>query len=130
MKFFIKLYSLVIIQAFLFISSLSEVVAQVDLPNSPTDPVMGPSLFSDPSRLPTTIISVFLPPILTVLGFTTVLYIILAGNKFIRSSGDPKAAEEARGRLTFAIVGFVIIILALLLTQLVDRFILGETGAV
>lgn len=69
-------------------------------------------------------------PILTIISFLAALYIVLAGFKFVRSGGDPKAVEEARSRLVFAIVGFVVLILAVAITQIVDKVILGGTGVI
>ncbi len=99
-------------------------LAVVDLPNSPTDK------FGTGPQLPAKVISAFLLPILTIIGFLAALYIVLAGFKFVRSGGDPKAVEEARNRLLFAIVGFVILILAVAITQIIDKVILGGTGVI
>ena len=96
----------------------------VDLPDSPT------IKFGTGADLPTQIINAFLMPILTVLSFLAALYIVLAGFKFVRSGGDPKAVEDAKNRLVFAIVGFVVLILAVAITQIIDKVILGGTGVI
>jgi hypothetical protein len=83
---------------------------------------------SNPKILPSVLINTLLTPVLSIIGFFAVFYIVLAGWKFVRSNGDPKGAEEAKARLTFAIVGLVIVILAIALAQLVDKLILGTTG--
>ena len=45
-------------------------------------------------------------------GIAAVIIIMLAGFKFINSSGDPKQAEGARNQLMFGILGLVIILLS------------------
>lgn len=75
------------------------------------------------------IISAFLPAILGIAGFVTVIIIIISGIQFVTSGGNPEAAAAARGRLTFAIIGFVIIVLAFAILQIVDQIFLGTTVA-
>ncbi len=57
-------------------------------------------------------------------AITTVFFIIFAGIKFLNSGGDPKQVEGARKTLTFAIIGFVLI----LLSFTIIRFIAAFTG--
>ena len=71
------------------------------------------------------VISAFLGPILVIAGFVTVIIIIISGIQFVTSGGNPEAAAAARGRLTFAIIGFVIIVLAFAILQIVDKLFLG-----
>jgi len=106
------------------LSFVTSALAAYALPANPATAITA----LNPQMLPSTIINIILTPILSIVGFFAVFYIVLAGWKFVRSGGDPKGAEEAKGRLTFAIVGLVIVILAIALTQLVDKLILGGTG--
>jgi len=76
------------------------------------------------------IISAFLPALLGIAGFVTVIIIIISGIQFVTSGGNPEAAAAARGRLTFAIIGFVIIVLAFAILQIVDKLFLGNSGIV
>lgn len=76
------------------------------------------------------LVTTILPVILTIAGFVTVIVIIISGIQFVTSGGNPEAAAAARGRLTFAIIGFVIIILAFAILQIVDRLFLGGSGIV
>lgn len=76
------------------------------------------------------IISAFLGPILIIAGFVTVIIIIVSGIQFVTSGGNPEAVAAARGRLTFAIIGFVIIVLAYAILQIVDKIFLGTSGVV
>ena len=80
--------------------------------------------------LPAQIVSALLNVILPLAGFITVAVIIISGIQFVTSGGNPEAAAAARGRLTFAIVGFIIIILAFAITQIIDKVFLGGSGAV
>src|SRR3989344_191390 len=66
------------------------------------------------------IITAFLPAILAIAGFITVIIIVISGIQFIMSSGNPEAAAAARGRLIFAIVGFAVIALAFAILQIVN----------
>ena len=74
------------------------------------------------------LLTAILPIILGIAGFLTVIFIVISGIQFMTSSGNPEAAAAARSRLIFAIVGFVLIILAFAITQIVDRIFLGTSG--
>lgn len=71
------------------------------------------------------IITEVLPIVFSILGFLTVIFIVISGIQFITSTGDPKAVAGARARLIYAIVGFAIIILAYLISQYVNKVFLG-----
>jgi len=90
----------------------------IDLPESTTKKFTETGLVGQ-------IISSFLPIILGIAGFVTVIIIVISGIQFVTSGGNPEAAAAARGRLTFAIIGFVIIILAFAILQIVNRIFLG-----
>lgn len=81
-----------------------------------------------PETLVSNLVTAILPIVLGIAGFLTVIFIVISGIQFVTSSGNPEAAAAARSRLTFAIVGFVIIILAFAITQIVDRIFLGTSG--
>ena len=76
-------------------------------------------------KLPARIISDFLPSILTIAGFITMIVIFISGIQFILSSGNPEAAATARGRLIFALVGFALIVLSYAILQIVNLLFLG-----
>ena len=77
---------------------------------------------------PAGLISAFLPAILGIAGFLTVIFIVISGIQFILSSGNPEAAAGARNRLIFALVGFALIVLAFAILAIVNRLFLGPTG--
>lgn len=74
------------------------------------------------------LISDILPIVFTVAGFITVIFIIISGIQFITSSGNPEAANAAKGRLIYALIGFAVIILAFAALQIISAIFLGDTG--
>lgn len=84
--------------------------------------------FTHPRTFIGDLISVILPIILSFVGFITVIVIVISGIQFMLSGGNPEAAGAARGRLTFAIIGFIIVILAFAITRIVDIIFLGGSG--
>lgn len=89
------------------------------------DTVSGPNFYEGCGNAPSEIINKFLPPIFSILGFITVIMIVISAIQFISSSGNPESAAAARGRLTYAIVGFVIIVLSYVILQIVNNLFLG-----
>lgn len=65
------------------------------------------------------IVNAFVTPILTIAGIALFLFIMIAGFKYMASGDDPKAKDGAKGQLTSAIVGFVIIFGAYWIVQIV-----------
>ncbi len=55
-------------------------------------------------------------------AITTVFFVIFSGIKFLNSGGDPKQVEGARKTLTFAIIGFVIILLSFTIIKAIAAF--------
>lgn len=99
----------------------SQILTQnIKLPDSPT------TKFTE-KGLPAQIVSTLLGVVLPIAGFITVIVIIISGIQFVTSGGNPEAAAAARGRLTYAIIGFVIIILAFAILQIVDKIFLGAS---
>lgn len=52
-------------------------------------------------------------------GVVALIFIILAGAKLVTSSGDQKKVDSARKTLTWAIIGLVIILLAIFIVNLI-----------
>lgn len=63
--------------------------------------------------------------ILGLAGIVLFLMLIIGGFRYISSGGDPKSAGAARGTLTFAIIGLVVIAGAFLILRFIEDF----TGA-
>ena len=58
---------------------------------------------------PAAIVNQAIPIIFFFAGFILLVMLIIAGYQYITSRGDPKALSQASGRLTFAIVGFLVV---------------------
>lgn len=57
----------------------------------------------------------------------TFLFLFLWGGiQWITSGGEAKAIEKARGRIIFALVGFLIILLSYVIMDLIWRIIFGQ----
>ncbi len=63
-------------------------------------------------------ISALLPYIYGFAGIALFLLLIKGGFSMLTSAGDPKKTESAKGELTAAIVGFLIVITAFWITQI------------
>lgn len=55
-------------------------------------------------------------------AFFLVIYIVWAGIQWISSGGDKQKIATARGRLTWAIIGFIVIMIALFIVSAVGYF--------
>jgi hypothetical protein len=55
-------------------------------------------------------------------GVALFLMIVVAGFSFLFSGGDPKKLEQARGTLTGAVIGLVVIVVAYLILRLIGVF--------
>ncbi len=90
------------------------------------NPIKSPTLskFSD-TGLVGTLVSTIIPVALGIGGMLTVIFIIISGIQFVTSGGDPKGAAAAKDRLVYAIIGFIILILAYAILQIIDKLFLG-----
>lgn len=73
------------------------------------------------------IISELLPYLFVLAGLALLVYLIYGGFQLMTSGGDPKAMESAKGKITNAIVGFIIIFVAYWLMQIL-QIIFGFPG--
>ena len=60
-------------------------------------------------------------------GIIVLIYLIIAGIKYVTSSGDPGKTEEAQKQIISAIIGLAIVVLAYALVRLVTS-LLGVGG--
>lgn len=60
----------------------------------------------------------------------SVIYIILAGIRFMMSEGDPKGIKEARDRLTYAVIGLIVALVAYTIRRIVLNALGGTTPVV
>ena len=73
------------------------------------------------------IVNFLIPRIFVVAGLLLLLYLIYGGFHFIISMGDPKGMQEARGKVTNALIGFIIVFLAYWIVLIIGK-ILGIEG--
>jgi hypothetical protein len=62
--------------------------------------------------------------ILGILGAATILAIIVGGLRYVMSGGNEQQIEGAKKTLLYAIIGFVVVILAYTIVTFIDRVIL------
>ena len=55
-------------------------------------------------------------------GLAVFIMLLTGGLKYLTSGGDPKAQEQAKGTLTFAVLGLVLIIAAYLILNFLSVF--------
>ena len=67
------------------------------------------------------IISDILPYVFWVTGILLLVYLLLGGLQLMFAAGDPKKVQGAWGKITNAVIGFVIIFIACWLTQLIGK---------
>lgn len=66
------------------------------------------------------IVSEALPYIFAISGLLLFAYLVWGGFDFLTAMGDEKKAEAARGKITYAILGFIIVFAAYWLVQIAD----------
>ena len=66
------------------------------------------------------IVSGLLPYIFALAGLALLLYLILGGFEILTSGGNPETLNRGRGKLTHAIIGFIIIFVSYWLLQLLE----------
>ncbi|PIU03495.1 hypothetical protein COT44_03555 [Candidatus Shapirobacteria bacterium CG08_land_8_20_14_0_20_39_18] len=74
------------------------------------------------------IVSLLLPWIFGLAGIILLLMLIAGGFQLMVSAGDPKAAASAKGKLTGALIGFLIIFCAFWITQIMEKILGLSTG--
>ncbi|OGV89601.1 hypothetical protein A2Z41_02635 [Microgenomates group bacterium RBG_19FT_COMBO_39_10] len=84
------------------------------------EPINDPTGFKFASGNIGNIINALVPYIFALAGLALLLVLILAGFEMMTSAGDPKKMESAKGRLTGAVIGFVIIFVAYWLVQILE----------
>jgi len=68
-----------------------------------------------------TIVTGILPYVFTITGILLLIYLIMGGLQLMLAAGDPKKIQGAWGKVTNALIGFVIIFIAYWLTQLIGK---------
>lgn len=104
---------------------MNELIAQqIILPGTNPTPIQGAIPTTSPGvyRFTTlgSIVGELLKYIFPIAGSLMFVFIIIAGFQWITSSGDPKKVESARNRMTYAILGFVLLIASYWLARIVQ----------
>lgn len=76
----------------------------------------------DPNRFSSLgdIITIALQYLFPIAGLIMFLFIVYGGFQWLTASGDPKKVEAARNRITYAVVGFVLLVAAYWITKIVE----------
>jgi hypothetical protein len=69
------------------------------------------------------IVSALLPYLFSLAGLLLLLYLLFGGFQLMTSAGDPKKMQEAKGKLTNALVGFFIVFISYWLVQIVGTIL-------
>lgn len=69
------------------------------------------------------LISSVLPYIFGAAGIALLIYLVIGGFQMMLSRGDPKAIQSAQAKITSALIGFIIVIIAYLLVQLLGQLL-------
>lgn len=77
------------------------------------------------------IVSELLKYLFPLAGLLVLLYLLFGGFQLMTSGGDPKKIQEARGKITNALVGFIIVFSAYWLVQIIASVLgLGKIGKI
>lgn len=82
--------------------------------------VEGPSGFKFAGGNLGSIINALIPYIFGMAGLALLVILIWGGFELMTSAGDPKKMQSAQGKLTNAVVGFIIIFVAYWLVQILE----------
>lgn len=105
-------------------------IAQIDF-NS-LEQILLPNLYQNRpagasgNLTPGEIVTRLLPYIFVIAGLLLLLYLVYAGFSYLTSAGDPKAVQAAKGKITSALIGFLIVFVAYWIVQALG-IILGIT---
>ncbi len=56
-------------------------------------------------------------------GIALLVYLIMGGLQMMTSKGDPKAMQMAQGKITNALIGFIIIAVAFVLVRIIGKLL-------
>lgn len=69
------------------------------------------------------IISALFPYIFGAAGIALLIYLVMGGLQLMLSRGDPKAVQAAQAKITSALIGFIIVIIAYTLVTLIGQLL-------
>lgn len=74
------------------------------------------------------IVNVLIPYVFVFAGLGLLAFLIMGGFQLMMSAGDSKAMESAKGKITNAVIGFIIVFLAYWITQLLEMILGLKSG--
>ncbi|MBM3209610.1 hypothetical protein FJZ40_04990 [Candidatus Shapirobacteria bacterium] len=77
--------------------------------------------FGGPNATIGNVFSVALTYVFIVAGLGLFIYLIMGGLRLMLSGGDPNSIEQAKGKITNALLGFVIIFCSFWLVQIMEK---------
>ena len=69
------------------------------------------------------IVNAAVPYVFTFAGLLLLIYLIYGGYGLMTSGGDPKKTAAAREKITYALVGFLVVFTAFWVTQILARIL-------
>ena len=69
------------------------------------------------------VLNSIVPYIFVAAGLMLLLYLIYGGYHLILSAGDPKGVQEAKNKILYALIGFVIIFIAYWLMEYIGKIL-------
>jgi len=104
-----------LLSPFFFLVSPHSALAQIPFPNIPHPPG-----FKYADYLVGSVVGEILRYVFGFAGLAAFLFIVYAGFQFLISKGDPKQIEEAKNKLTQAIIGFLIVFASYWIVQIIE----------
>lgn len=68
------------------------------------------------------LVSLFVGPIFNIATIIVIFLFLFGAFKFLTSGGDKEAVASARNTITYAIIGFVLLIMVFLIMQFIPQF--------
>lgn len=78
------------------------------------------------NKIPTDVGSLIgktLPYVFSAAAIALLVYLLMGGLQMMTSRGDPKAMQSAQAKITNAVIGFVIVIFAFIIVQLLGQIL-------
>ena len=85
-----------------------------------------PELVNPTSGIPFTVSGIvyrLIPYVFGIAGFLILIFIILGGFQILTSQGDPKAVASGQQKITYAVVGFLIMFSAYWVVRLIAKIL-------
>lgn len=98
----------------------NKLLAQIDFKNLVPSIFPTTTLPGNPDLTLGLTISKILPYIFVFAGLILFAFLIMGGFELLTSAGNPESAKKAQGKITSALVGFIIIFLAYWLAQALE----------